>query len=114
MTREEFKERVEDAIERFLDDFELFEPDPHLSVNPETLYVDVVSGKTMAEGVEDSDEAIENAAAAEGAADKDALDRQAGENPDYYPVYDFLIVHEGKATKADGRAIRRLVDKYIG
>lgn len=113
MTRKEFIEGAEAAVARYLDDFELFEPDPHLSVNPVTLMVDVVSGRTMAEGVEDADEAIENAAASEGDETESAMDYQVKENPDYYPITQFLFVKKGEPTVINPMAIGKLADKYI-
>lgn len=113
MTHKDLVYRISEAVGYYLQDFYRYEPDPHLSVNPVTLYVDVVSGKTMAEGVEDADEALENAAYARGDADEMAMDRQAKENPDFYPIRQFLIVEEGKPTVADPKAIEKLASHYI-
>lgn len=112
MTRKEFIESVNDAVARYLDDFEQFEPDPHLSVNPVTHFVDVVSGQTMADGVEDADEAIEDAAAAEGDATESASDYQVKENPDYYPIAQFLTVSTHHPTVVNPKAIEKLADQY--
>ena len=113
MTRKEFIERATDAVARYLDDFDLFEPNPQLSVNPVTLYVDVVSGDTMEAGLADSDEAVEDAAAAEGDATEQYSDYQVRENPDYYPIKQFLIVKEGAPTEINHMAIGHLADKYV-
>lgn len=113
MTRKEFIDRANDAVGRYLDDFEFFEPDPHLTVNPVTLYVDVVSGPVMDEAIADADEAIEDAAAADGDANEVATDYQVKENPDFYPIRQFLIVKKGEQTVADPKAIEKLADKYV-
>lgn len=114
MTRKEFIDGVNDAVERFISDFEIFEPDPHLRVNPVTLYADLVTGPEMDDSIADADEAIEDAAAAEGDASESGTDFQAKENPDYYPIAQFLVVKSGRPAVADVKAIEKLADKYFG
>lgn len=113
MTRKEFIDRINEAVDRYLDDFEEFEPDPQLSVNPVTLYVDVVSGKIMQEGLADSEEAVEDAVAAQGDESEQDTDYQVKENPDYYPIRQFLKVSKDHPTVADPMAIGRLASRYI-
>ena len=114
MTRKEFIDRVNAAVAMYLGDFEAFEPDPHLSVNPVTMFVNVVCGPLMDQDIADADEAIEDAAAAEGDADESATDLQARENPDYYPIVQFLTVKPGHPTVANPQAIEKLAEKYCG
>lgn len=112
-TRKDFIEGVTTALAHYLDDFELFQPNPQLSVNPATFYVEMVSGPMMAASLDVSDQVTENEAAADGDATEDAADENAMENPDYYPVRQFLIVKEGSPVKVSTEAITALADKYF-
>lgn len=113
MTRNELIDRIGDAVFRYLDDFDQFEPNPQLTVNPVTLYADVVSGGDMLKDLAEGDEAIEDAAASEGAASDEYTDRQVHENLDYYPIRQFLHVRKGHPTVANPDAIARLAARYI-
>lgn len=113
MKRSEFIKRVNDAINRYLDDFELYEPNPQLSVNPDSLYVDIISGKDMFTEIENSDEALENAAGAQGAATEQDFDYQVSQNPDFYPIRRLLKISDEKPTVADSVAIEALANNYF-
>lgn len=113
MTRTDFIERINNAISRYLDDFELFEPAPQLSINPQTLSVELISGKERQTQLEYADEALESAAGAEGDLSEQALDFQVSQNPDFYPVRTLLKVVPGKPTVSDQTAIEAVADRYF-
>ena len=112
MNRKEFISRVDEALGHFLNDFTLFEPDPHLSVTPGSLLVEVVSGTAVDDAIEDFDEVVENAAIEDGAETQEILDSQVQLNPDYYPVSQFLTVKEGEPTVINPEAVGKLADRY--
>lgn len=112
MTREEFIKRVTENVQGYIDNFDRFDSNPQLRVDPESLYVDVVNGIDMAAEIEDSDEAVENAAAAEGAATKEADDAQVRRNPDLYAVKSILRP-QGDTDIPDSKRISEIADTYF-
>ena len=113
MTRKELIENINTTLRRYLNATEYYGPDPQLSVNPVTLYVDLATDATRTAGLADSEEALEDAAAAQGDASEAATDFQARENPDYYPVSQFLKYTSGAPTVPDTAAVAALALSYI-
>lgn len=74
--------------------------------------MELVNGADMREEIEDSDEAIEDAAAAQGMENQDASDYQAKQNPDFYPVKK-LLQASGNTDVPSETAIERIVVNYI-
>ncbi len=85
-----------------------------LRINPDTLSVSVITENQMLSDIEDSNEAIEDAAAAERAESKEAADLQASRNPDFYPIKDFIKISSGGKMDLDYDAIDSLARKYCG
>ena len=112
MKREEFVKAISDLVQEYIDNFDRFDSNPQIRVNPELLYVEAIDGSAMLEGIGDSDEAIENAAYAHGDETMSSTDYQAKENPDFYPIKSLLKpVGESKSIP-DPEAISKLADNY--
>lgn len=86
-------------VKEYIENFDMFDSNPQIRVNPATITAGLVNGRDMLAEIEDSNETIEDAAGAEGAATEDASDYQVKQNPDFYPVKSFL------KTMADGRVV---------
>lgn len=112
MEKKEFEKAITNAVELFIGNFDRFEPNPQLRVNPATLYVEPMSGTDFYSEIEDADEAVENAAHAGGMADETAMDFQVTENPDFYPMKNFVKTVEGKVVP-NPLAIANLASKYF-
>lgn len=113
MDKKELTRRITDAVNVYIDNFDRFDSNPQLRINPATFDVEVIDGRTFAEEIEDSDEAVENAAVAEGAGTKEATDFQVTQNPDFYAVRELLEKKEGRAVPSVSR-IAAVVSEYFG
>lgn len=112
MKRNEFIKAVTDLVQEYIDNFDRFDSNPQIRVNPELLYVEAIDGNAMLEGIGDSDEAIEDAAYAHGDESMSATDYQAKENPDFYPIKTLLKVSGPHSSVPDPEAIAKLADNY--
>lgn len=113
ITREEFEKAIKDLVQEYIDNFDRFDSNPQIRVNPELLYVEVIDGSAMLEGIGDSDEAIEDAAYAEGDETMSATDYQAKENPDFYPVKELLKSTGAHSSEPDMKKIMAIADNYF-
>ena len=113
MKREEFIKAVKELVQEYIDNFDRFDSNPQIRVNPELLYVEAIDGSAMLEGLGDSDEAIEDAAYAHGDETMSATDYQAKENPDFYPIKSLLKPSGTHTSIPDEVAIEKLADNYI-
>lgn len=111
MRREEFTKVVDDMLGYYIDNYMDYDSDPQLRVNPASMAVDIINGKSMHNGIEYSDEVIENAAAAHGLDNQDVTDFQARQNSDFYPVRRLVHAVDGKPA-IDVAAVRAIVDVY--
>lgn len=112
MEKERFIQEVTDLVNEYIGDFTCYGSDAQISVIPETRQPSLCSFADRTAAVEDSDEVVENAAIAEGAATEEYEDYQVTRNPDFYPVDSLFTVKEGQGTP-DAAAIRRLADRYF-
>ena len=112
MKREEFVKAVTDLVQEYIDNFDRFDDNPQIRVNPELLYVEAIDGRAMLEGIGDSDEAIEDAAYAHGDETMSATDYQAKENPDFYPIKPLLKPTGEHTSEPDKDKIERIADNY--
>lgn len=112
MKKEDFKTAVTNSVQLYIDNFDQFEPDPQLRIDPVNFYAEPISGRDFANAVEDADEAIENAAYADGMADETAMDFQASENPDFYPIRELVERKDGKVIPS-ATAISKIVSHYF-
>lgn len=113
MRREEFVKSVETVVNEYINDFDRFDKNPMLRVNPELKLVEVENGYGFREDIEYSDEAVEQAAAVEGDAREDAMDNQAAQDFDYYPIRHFFRVDVNGRGIVNTEAINELADKYF-
>lgn len=107
----EFEKVLTDTVQEYINNFDRFDSNPQLRINPVSLSAELVNGSDMMEDIADSDEAIEDAAAAQGMANQDSTDYQAQQNPDYYPVKP-LLKHVGNTSIPDPLKIYRIATKY--
>lgn len=112
MDKENFKKILKDAVQEYIDNFDRFDSNPQIRINPESLTVALVNGSDMIAEIEDSDEAVEDAAHAQGMADQEASDYQVKQNPDFYPVKK-LLQPKGNSDIPSGLAIERILIKYF-
>lgn len=104
---------VRRAINQYIMGQEFVDSNPQLRINPETSEVILVNGSDFLEEIADNDEAIENAAHAQGRADEEALDNQVAENPDFYAVEKLVVKDESGRMHPDEDAIRQLAESYF-
>ena len=112
MTREEFINTVRNQVAVCAENVDLERDNAQVRVNPVTLDVMVVNGSDFMAEIADSDEAVEDAAAAERPADKDATDYQVAQNPDFYAV-SRLVRRDGGKVVTDDEAIERVASLYF-
>lgn len=113
MEKERFIEEMTALVREYIDDFGRWGKNAQIRVIPESRQPELCTFADREAAVEDSDEAVENAAIAEGAATEEYDDFQVTRNPDFYLVDEFYTVKEGKG-KPDKAAIRRFADRYFG
>ena len=107
-----FKHRLTESVQEYIDNFDRFDSNPQLRVNPVSLRVDLVNGSDLFAEIEDSDEAIEDAAASQGMESDEATDFQVKQNPDFYPVKK-LLKPEGATDVPSVVEIDKIVKKYF-
>lgn len=111
-TREEFEKAIYDLVQEYIDNFDMFDSNPQIRVNPDLLYVAIINGSDMLEGIGDSDEAIEDAAYAQGDETESASDYQAKQNPDFYHVKELLKPTGTHTSEPDKKKISKIADNY--
>lgn len=111
--RNTFIKAIKDLVQEYIDNFDRFDSNPQIRVNPELLYVEAVDGSAMLEGIGDSDEAVEDAAYAEGDETMSASDFQVKENPDFYPIKELLKPNGAHTSIPDMDKIVRIADNYF-
>lgn len=113
MDKEQFRKAVTREVADYIRNWDQFGSDPQLRVNPADLELRIFTSTDLARAVEDADEAVENAAIAQGAETEEADDWQVKQNPDFYPLKG-LIKAEGKEnTVPDPFGIDRIVRIYF-
>ena len=112
ITKDEFKSTLNDLVEAYINNFEYYGPEAQIVVAPGDGLLDLVRACDVLEDLADSQEAVENAAAADQPETEEATDNQVKLNPDYYDVRDFFTVTDGKGT-VNARAVEELATKYF-
>lgn len=113
MTKENLTKEMTDLLEAYLANREAYDTNPQLRVDPENLSVTLVNGSDMLAEIEDSYEALENAAAAHGEAQQEADDFQVTRNPDFYTV-SLLLKSDGNGGKTiDSTAVADIASDYF-
>lgn len=112
MTVKDFEAVIVSAVNDYIENFDRYDSNPQLAINPMNLSVSLINESEMADAIEDSDEAVENAAIAQGIATQDAADYQVKRNPDFYPVKSFLRPL-GDTDVPDKMKIYHLAARYV-
>lgn len=113
MKREDFVKTVATQVQEYIDNFDRFDSNPQLRVNPVLKFTDIIKGNDMLNGIGYSEEAIENAAYAEGDETMSASDYQAKEDPDFFPVKELLKPDGPHSSVPDMEKIEKIADNYF-
>ncbi len=113
MTRVEFKKALEKLVTLYMGDFTRYDSDPQIVVTPATLFVDLVNGRERLTDIADSEEAVEDAAAADRPESEDATDFQVRRDQDYYPVKSLLRKNSEGVAEINDEAIEKITDVYF-
>ena len=112
MERDEFRNAITDCVSAYIKDYDILKDGTQLMVNPESLMVSLVDQSNVYDDIDNSNTAVEAAAAAHGLELQDATDYQASRNPDYYSLATLVkYTADGKRVIND-EAIERIVDTY--
>lgn len=111
--RKDFVKAVTDLVQEYIDNWDRFDNNPQIRVNPELLYVEAIDGRAMLEGIGDSEEAFEDAAYAQGDETMSASDYQEKEDPDFYPIKDLLKPAGHNVSVPDMDKIEKIADNYF-
>lgn len=113
MKRSEFEEAVTGLVWIWINNVDLQGKNAQIKVNPELLYVDLLTEKEFLDSLAYAQEAIENAAYAHDAAQYEAADYQAAQNPDYYPAKTLIRKDKDGKIEPDPDAIKKVADNYF-
>ncbi len=113
MTRDKLIDKITSLLDVYVDNIDSFDHNPQLRVNPVSFDLTIVNGRDMLKEIEDSNEAIEDAASADGAETEDSSDYQVKQNPDFYSVK--KLVKEDCYGKfiPDKKAISYFASNYL-
>lgn len=112
MTKVEFSEMLTGLVNEYIANFYRYDSNPQVRINPDALTAELVNGSDMQSEVEDSDEAVENAAAAQGMETQEAAEYQVEQNPDFYAVKS-ILKPQGDTDVPDSKKIAEIVDVYF-
>lgn len=110
MNKQEFAETLRNIVSNYIEEYNEIGPDAQIAVNPVTQYITVDTGNDIQYDIADSQEAVEEAAAAEDARDADAADYQARQDPDFYALSGFVVRDKNGLLHPDVDAIDRLIN----
>lgn len=113
MKKSEFIEAVTGLVWVYINNEDLQGRNAQITVNPELLYVDLITENEFQDALLYSQEAIENAAYAHDAAQYEAMDYQASQNPDFYPAWKLITKDNDGKTVPDSAAIDKIADNYF-
>lgn len=112
MTRDELSDTIAITIKEYVGHDNNNGPGLKLSINPVSLFVSVITQDEMLSDIENSNEAVEDAAAAERPELEEATDYQVEQNPDIYPVDRLLKMSATGFYDVDMDAVRKIAAKY--
>lgn len=112
MAQTALKDSIDKLVQEYIDNWDLYDSNPQIRVNPEMKTATLVDGSDMQEEIEDSDEAIENAAGAQGAETEDADDYQVMQNPDFYPVKTLLTTNNKGEVEVNEKEVEKIASLY--
>lgn len=113
MTKDDFIKTVTTQVQEYIDNFDRFDNDPQLRVNPELLFTDIVNGSDRLNGIGYSDEAVEDAAYAQGDETMSSSDYQASQDPDFFPVKELLKPVSSNKSEPDIEKIKIIAANYF-
>ena len=113
MKKEDFIQAVTGLVWVYINNEDLQGRNAQITVNPELLYVDLITEAEFQDAILDSEEVIENAAYAHDAAQYEAADYQAAQNPDFYPAWKLVTKGEDGKLVPDTVAIEKLTANYF-
>ena len=113
MERKTFEKAITELVQEYIDNWDRFDSNPQIMVNPELLFVEAVGGSAMLEDLGDSDEAIEDAAYAHGDETMSATDFQAKQDPDFYPIKELIKPAGHNLSVPDTDKISQIAEKYF-
>lgn len=111
-SKEEFISTLTALLKTYTDYIPEFADNPQVRVNPATKSVTLENGAGFLDEIAMSDEEIEDAAAAENAAEVEATSEIVDDIPDFYPVKQFVRT-EGNKQEVDINAVIALADRYF-
>lgn len=111
--RSTFVKAISDLVQEYIDNWDRFDSNPQIRVNPELLYVEAIDGRAMLEGLGDSEEAFEDAAYAEGDETMSSSDYQEKQDPDFYPIKELLKQVDHNVSVPDEEKIEKIADNYF-
>lgn len=111
--RKTFVKAIADLVQEYIDNFDRFDSNPQIRVNPELLYVEAIDGSAMLEGMGDSEEAFEDAAYAVGDETMSSSDYQEKQDPDFYPIKELLKPTGPSTSEPDLDKIEKIADEYF-
>lgn len=114
MIRQEFTTTLNRMVQKYIENFTMYDSNPQLRVNPATLEMTIINGRDMMLELAENDEVVEAAAGAERPDEKDADDMQVRQNPDFYAVKTQLLeIHKGEEPTPSARGIADIADVYF-
>ena len=111
--RKTFVKAIAELVQEYIDNFDRFDDNPQIRVNPELLFVEAIDGSAMLEGLGDSEEAFEDAAYAEGDETMSSSDFQEKQDPDFYPIKGLLKASGPHTSVPDLEKIEKIADQYF-
>lgn len=111
--RKTFVKAVTELVQEYIDNWDRFDSNPQIRVNPELLFVEAIDGSAMLEGIGDSEEAFEDAAYAQGDETMSATDFQEKEDPDFYPIKELIKPVGHNISVPDTDKIEAIADEYF-
>lgn len=113
MKKEEFIQAVTGLIYVYINNEDLQGRNAQITVNPELLYVDLITESEFQDALLYNQEVIENAAYAHDAAQYEAADYQAAQNRDFYPAWKLITKDAEGKTIPDTEEIAKIADNYF-
>lgn len=113
MKKEEFIEAVTGLVWVYINNEDLQGKNAQITVNPELLYVDLITEEQFQDALLFNQEVIENAAYAHDAAQYEAEDYQAQQNREFYPAWKLITKDAEGKTVPDAEAIATLTANYF-
>lgn len=114
MRQDEFNAIVTRLVQEYIDNFDRYDSDPQIRVNPVTFELGIVNDREMFAEIEQADEDLEDAASAQGEETEADTDFQVKQTPDFYPIRKLLKpIGDGKAVP-DAEAIKAFAAEYSG